>query len=157
MRYAVREATVDDAALIAEFRRAMFAEMGYTPYIEAPGMDAAYTRWASQRLTDQTMMSWLMMTDAGEIIGSAGVEISEGAPHPVDLSTRRGLIVNVYIAPKHRRQGLARRLLHIALDWCAAQHIRVITLHASDQGRPLYESLGFEITNEMRYIAEGKS
>ena len=25
-----------------------------------------------------------------------------------------------------------------------------VTLHASDKGRPLYESLGFEPTNEMR-------
>jgi len=25
-----------------------------------------------------------------------------------------------------------------------------VTLHASDKGRPLYESLGFEATNEMR-------
>lgn len=156
MLYAIRQATADDAALITALRRAMFAEMGYAAYIEASDMDAAYTRWASERLGDQKMVSWLVQTDAGAIVGSAGVEISEGAPHPVDLSTRRGLIVNVYIAPEHRRQGLARRLLHTALDWCAAQHIRVITLHASDQGRPLYESLGFELTNEMRYIAEGK-
>jgi len=25
-----------------------------------------------------------------------------------------------------------------------------VTLHASDKGRPLYDSLGFEVTNEMR-------
>jgi hypothetical protein len=26
-----------------------------------------------------------------------------------------------------------------------------LVLHASDEGRPLYESMGFEPTNEMRY------
>jgi hypothetical protein len=36
------------------------------------------------------------------------------------------------------------------IDWCRTQGFMNVTLHASDKGRPLYESLGFEPTNEMR-------
>jgi hypothetical protein len=33
--------------------------------------------------------------------------------------------------------------------WCAREGVGTVILHASDEGRPLYEKLGFEATNEM--------
>lgn len=81
------------------------------------------------------------MTDAnGAVMGGAG------------LATRYAYIVNVYVEPACRRRGIARVLLQTILDWCAQQNLNIIALHASDFGRPLYESLGFTATNEMRLI-----
>ena len=37
------------------------------------------------------------------------------------------------------------------LDWALAQGFDRVSLHASDAGRALYQSLGFEPTNEMRW------
>ena len=53
-----------------------------------------------------------------------------------------------------RRQGIARRLMDIALDWCRANGIRAVILHASDDGQKLYEQLGFRSTNEMRILLD---
>ena len=36
------------------------------------------------------------------------------------------------------------------IGWCQREGFNRVTLHASDQGRRLYESLGFEPSNEMR-------
>jgi hypothetical protein len=36
------------------------------------------------------------------------------------------------------------------IAWCRQQGFTHIYLHASKDGRPLYEALGFEPTNEMR-------
>ena len=36
------------------------------------------------------------------------------------------------------------------IAWCREQGFATLYLHASDAGRPLYEQLGFEPTNEMR-------
>jgi hypothetical protein len=36
------------------------------------------------------------------------------------------------------------------LEWVKQQGFGAVNLHASDEGRPLYEKLGFENTNEMR-------
>jgi hypothetical protein len=41
-----------------------------------------------------------------------------------------------------------------ALAWCRAHHVRAVILHASDDGRRLYESMGFHSTNEMRILLE---
>jgi hypothetical protein len=36
------------------------------------------------------------------------------------------------------------------VEWCRADGFHGVVLHASDEGRPLYESMGFQTTNEMR-------
>jgi hypothetical protein len=36
------------------------------------------------------------------------------------------------------------------VGWCRSQGFAGVTLHASDDGRHLYESMGFELSNEMR-------
>jgi hypothetical protein len=42
--------------------------------------------------------------------------------------------------------------MQTALDWCRANGIRAVILHSSDDGRKLYQALGFEPTNEMRLL-----
>jgi len=36
------------------------------------------------------------------------------------------------------------------IEWCRKEGFVNVQLHASDQGRPLYESLGFKPTSEMQ-------
>jgi hypothetical protein len=38
----------------------------------------------------------------------------------------------------------------LMIQWLREQDFGSVVLHASDEGRPLYESLGFRPTNEMR-------
>ena len=40
------------------------------------------------------------------------------------------------------------------IEWVRSQHIRRLVLHASAEGRPLYEQMGFERTYEMIYKGE---
>jgi len=51
---------------------------------------------------------------------------------------------------EYRRQGIARKLMQSMIDWCRQQDFISVGLHASDEGRALYEQLGFEPTNEMQ-------
>jgi GNAT superfamily N-acetyltransferase len=69
---------------------------------------------------------------------------------PQEPALRRVTVLNVYTEPTHRRRGLARRVMRVIIDWCHAEGLASIQLHASDDGRPLYASLGFLATNEMR-------
>jgi hypothetical protein len=41
------------------------------------------------------------------------------------------------------------------MAWAKKQGLRSVNLHASDEGRHLYEKLGFEPTNEMRLRFDG--
>jgi GNAT superfamily N-acetyltransferase len=60
---------------------------------------------------------------------------------------------NVYVDDEHRRRGLARRLTETVLAWCRERGMGRVVLHASDEGRSLYESLGFVASpREMRLV-----
>jgi ribosomal protein S18 acetylase RimI-like enzyme len=62
----------------------------------------------------------------------------------------RGNILNVYTAAEFRRRGLAGELMKAAMRWCRSNGVDVVVLHASPDGRRLYEAMGFAATNEMR-------
>jgi ribosomal protein S18 acetylase RimI-like enzyme len=60
------------------------------------------------------------------------------------------LIINVYVEPDWRQQGIAERLMRHMIDFARKSGIPSLVLHASEAGRPLYERLGFTPTGEMR-------
>ncbi|MBZ0301420.1 MAG: GNAT family N-acetyltransferase [Anaerolineae bacterium] len=151
LSYTIRPARIEDALIIVRQRRRMFEDMGYSDYIQSEGVDAAYLEWVKPRLLDGRCRHWLVQY-AGEIVGGGGIEIHERAPHPVGLATHYAHVVGVYIEPEHRRQGLARQLMLTALAFCRESGLNFVTLQASDFGRPLYESLGFEASSEMRLL-----
>ena len=95
-------------------------------------------------------MAWLAVTGDDLVVAGAGLWLMDWPAHMLGSSGRRGNILNVYTEPSFRRRGLARKLIEAALDWCKANGIDFVILHASPEGRALYESLGFQASNEMR-------
>ncbi|MEM7738712.1 MAG: GNAT family N-acetyltransferase [Deinococcota bacterium] len=61
-----------------------------------------------------------------------------------------GYIWGVRVVPDARRQGLATLLTKACRDYLGQLGCNRILLHASPQGRKVYEQLGFEPSNEMR-------
>lgn len=88
-------------------------------------------------------------------IGGAGVQLRSILPRPRDGADGlelgpEAIVLNVYVEPDWRRRGVAEALMRAALTALADRGIRRIVLHASADGRRLYERLGFMPTNEMR-------
>ena len=52
--------------------------------------------------------------------------------------------MNIYTAPAYRRRGVARRIVEKLIEDAKARGIRSVLLEATEMGRSLYESLGFE-------------
>ena len=148
--FAIREATLADAETIVGHRRAMFHDMGYRDMAWLDQMASSFLPWLRRKLKSAEYLAWFAVTPDGAVAAGAGLWLMDWPPHMVNGSTRRGNILNVYTDPAYRRQGLARGLTDVAIDWCRTHDIAVVILHASDEGRPLYESLGFHATNEMR-------
>jgi GNAT superfamily N-acetyltransferase len=135
----------------------MFRDMGEVP-TQALGaqMLAESTTALTAFLSDQSYLGWLAIGHRDIAIAGAGVHIkpqlrrishdgSRIVTAPVQVA------VNVYTEPEWRRQGIARALMKVLMEWAAGQGTDRVVLHASDAGRPLYQSLGFEPTNEMRW------
>lgn len=150
--YVFRHATPDDTGIIAEHRYLMFAEMGMdTTMLKKAQL--YYGPWLEERLKNGVYHGILVEYDE-QVIAGAGMWISHGAPLPNlhSADNRRANIVNVYTNPHHRRQGIARQLLERLIALAREEGYPVVQLHASEAGRPLYESVGFRDTNELRLL-----
>lgn len=128
----------------------MFREMGYSDEAALYAMGEKFRAWVLARMESGDYLAWLIVTDAGAVAAGAGLWLMDWPPHMVGTGARRGNIVNVYTEPQHRHRGLARRLMENVLELCQANGVDVVVLHASKEGRSLYESMGFSPTNEMR-------
>jgi len=145
----VRSATLEDLPILLHHRREMFRDMGYRDQSDLDSLEALAERYFRQALQSETYHGWLALDPEGTIIGGGGVAdvILPAGPHTPTLT--RPEILNVYVEPEYRRRGIARQLMGVIIDWCRARGDLSIFLHASDKGRYLYSSMGFEPSNEM--------
>jgi GNAT superfamily N-acetyltransferase len=145
----IRQATSDDVDEILRHRRGMYEGMGYSDAKALEAMIATCKPYLSKALTDSTFRAWMAVT-GDRVAGGGAILINPWPSHPYDLECRRATILNVFVYPEFRRQGIARQLMRTMIDWCKQEGYAAVYLHASDNGKPLYESLGFEPTTEMR-------
>lgn len=148
MSIVLRLATLADVAILASHRRLMFEEMGTgTPEGRAM-MDTYFVEWVANKMKNKEYFSWLAC-DGEQVVAGAGVWFLDWPPTPDGYHGKRAYIYNVYTEQAYRSQGIARRLVEQVISTCEEMGVRYIRLHASDAGRPLYESIGFLPTNEM--------
>lgn len=114
-------------------------------------MVPAAREYFSKAVPDGSYRGWLAEA-AGKIVGGAGVVISAWPGNPGSMLAKRAMILNMYVEREYRRQGIARALMTTMIEWCKGEGFSAVGLHASDEGRALYESMGFVGTNEMRLI-----
>ncbi|MBX6360374.1 GNAT family N-acetyltransferase [Pseudacidobacterium ailaaui] len=148
----VRPATVADAAIITHHRHRMFVDAGRKDNQVLHVMSQNFEPWVRRMMTEGKYLGWLTEAE-GNVIAGAGLLLLDWPPHPLDPhSTQRGYLLNVYVEPEFRRRRLASQLIEYALAEARRRKIRVVALHSTDEGRPLYESTGFRPTNEMFYV-----
>ena len=157
--YAIREATVAEAAVLARQRCAMFDAMGSLgERAAADELETEARSWIARELEKGTFRSWVVEhhddgrhTGAAEIVAGAGLQLRALMPRPGHArGGTEGLILSVWTDEAHRRRGLATALVETMLEWCREHGVRRVVLHASADGRRVYERLGFAQTNEMR-------
>jgi GNAT superfamily N-acetyltransferase len=150
----IRPATAMDLTEILRHRRLMFEEMGYNNAKALQAMEDCSEPFIHRGLIEGSYHGWIAES-AGRFAGGVGVITTPWPAHPRDPHPTKAYILNMYVYPPFRRHGVARRLMELALAWCREQGYGTVSLHASEHGRHLYESLGFQPTNEMRLIFKG--
>jgi GNAT superfamily N-acetyltransferase len=156
-KYTIRHASSSDAAVIAGHRVDMFCEMGDVPTEAlAAELREKSTAALAVALDDGSYIGWLTVDANDRVIAGAGAHVKPQLPRishdRTSVATMAApLIVNVYTEPDFRRKGIARGLMKVIQDWAQARGFDRVVLHASDAGRPLYASMGFSATNEMRW------
>lgn len=146
----IRCATVADAAVIAHQRARMFYDLGRISDDAAAAIEAETQRQMGELLESGDYLAWLAECD-GKIVGGGGVMMRRLLPRPgAWQGAEEAYILNVYTEPDYRRRGVARKLMETIIAWAQARGCERVTLHPSEDGRALYESLGFVPTDELR-------
>lgn len=105
------------------------------------------------RTADQTT---LLMMDGDAPVACATLCYKTYIPTPGHPTGKRAHLMNVYTAPDYRRRGLAKRLLTMLHREAAKRGVTEITLDATDEGRRLYESMGYAASDEAMYLDIGR-
>jgi GNAT superfamily N-acetyltransferase len=146
----IRPASVDDLRHILHHRRAMFSDIGHQDEAILDQMEGTTETFLRESMPKGAYRGWLAETAGGLIVGGGGIAIVPWPGSPDDPAPRRGWILNIYTEPEFRRRGIAKQVMETIIAWCRAEGFLAVNLHASEFGRPLYESMGFRTTNEMR-------
>jgi GNAT superfamily N-acetyltransferase len=151
----IRRATIADISALARHRTGMYRDMKHIPESEESRFRELSAEYFRGALQSGEYVAWLAVTTTQpeEVIGGAGLIVRSMIPRPGiagGIEVREAQVVNVYTEAAWRRRGVAALLMRHLIDFTRANRLTRVSLHASDDGRPLYESLGFAPTNEMR-------
>jgi GNAT superfamily N-acetyltransferase len=149
--YRVRPAALDDVDALVHHRLAMFAEMGTE--VDAGLVETAFREWLAAMLTAGTYLAWVVEARGHEIVGGGGITVLPWPPGPQYVGGRLAFVYNVYTEPAHRRRGLARLVMETIHGWCRENGIGLVGLNASQQGRTLYEAMGYQPTPSPMMLA----
>jgi len=160
--FRVRPATPNDAPLLAKHRIEMFRDMFHARGRQVDDGAAEALRLAAEPMlhewvTAGSYVGWLAEppTRPGLVVGGAGVQLRPMLPRfnpdgSAVMSGPEAYVLNVFVERAWRHRGVATLLMDSVITFARERRIRLVSLHASDEGRPLYERLGFLPTNEMR-------
>jgi len=92
-----------------------------------------------------TTCQWFVANDHGEIVGVAGgLDGWSGEPSKLEL-------VGMWVAPSHRGQGIARRLLHCVALWARSEGATTLSLgvrEGNEAAHLAYDSMGLRSTGQ---------
>jgi len=148
--FRVRPGTLEDIPVITRHRVGMMLEMGLATPSECAAYDPEFRVFAQREISAGNFNSFLAETESGQVVSGGAVYIVPWPGNPTDRLQKRVFILNVFTEPEFRRRGIARAVVGAMVDWCRAQGFHAVRLLASDTGRPLYQSIGFFPTNEMK-------
>lgn len=146
----VRLATLRDLDVLVRHRRKMFEEISDADPEELDAVDSAYRRWARARLRSGRLIAFLVESRGGHVSASGALWLMPLPPRPRTTGERAPYLMSMYTEREDRGKGYATLVVKAAVSWAKRRGFKVVLLHASDEGKRIYERAGFLPTSEMR-------
>lgn len=151
--YEIERAGPSDDGVLAEHYLGLWQGYGVPPGHLLPDARRRVLAFLGEARTDMEFGGFVGRTE-GMVVASACCGVRR-SPYPeVILPEHRkvGYVWSLFVDPRHRRRGLARRLTEACLAHLRAIGCQTVLLHSSEAGRPLYRTLGFAATSELRLV-----
>ena len=148
MNWTIRQATVGEIERLVDLRMAMFDAMDLLDEEVRERTRGDCLTYFEATLPSEAFRVWIIETD-DTLVASIGLVVHSIPPSPFNRIGKEGYIMNLVTLPEWRRRGAARALLNHVLGVLRDEGIPAATLHASADGRSLYEELGFSVSGEL--------
>lgn len=79
----------------------------------------------------------------GEQAGCGGICITEELPSPDNPTGKCAYLMNIYVRERFRHHGVAHEIVKHLVNEARSRQCGKIYLETTENGRPVYESLGF--------------
>jgi ribosomal protein S18 acetylase RimI-like enzyme len=151
----IREATITDADALAEYRLQMFTEIESEPSTDDAIAFVSLCRQSFEALLEFGICNAWLAEDPGESdpIGTLVMLKLPRLPTFKNMRTVEGYIINVYVDPAYRRNGIASALMQAAIDYARKEEYARIRLRATETGQGVYDRLGFQCKENVMELA----
>ncbi len=143
----IRAATINDINTICRLKLKMFEESGHSDLLHKNATEIIKQVYKEMYLKCSAIHFIKEME--GKIVACAGAFIKNDIPYCFYSNPFYGFIGDVYTLPEYRGNGYATELTSEAVSWLKTIGVQRISLLASEQGRAIYERMGFTPTDEM--------
>jgi len=138
-----RKANISDIQYLVQYRKQQLIDEGE---IFGKEIDDELSEYFISSISDNSLISWLAV-DGERIVATSGICFYQLPPTSRNPSGKNAYITNMYTLPEYRKQGIGSQLLQLVIDEAKILKYKVIRLHASDDGKSIYNKAGFNDTN----------
>lgn len=131
---------IKDLPTLLHWRREVIENVfGESPSEELMAQNESFYR---RHLADGTHLAFVASFN-GEEAGCGAVCLTEELPSPDNPNGRCGYLMNIYVKSHFRTHGIAHAIVRRLVDEAKLRACKKIYLETTDDGRPVYSSLGF--------------
>ena len=150
MKFNIQYATLRDSELLVKHRLSMWRDILPETAEPVAGTEERTLEWIREKLSSGELVGFIAKTEEGQVAGSGCIWIREQAPLPMSQFLEVPYLMSLYTEREFRRRGVARLIVKASIAWCRAHDYDRVNLDASEEGKSLYETLGFKPGYGMR-------
>jgi GNAT superfamily N-acetyltransferase len=144
----IRRAGLDDATALARLRWLWRTSERGEHGLSELAFGAAFTHWWSEH---SSHIAYIAETD-GIAVGMAWLAVFDRMPQPRQLERLAGNVQSVFVLEAYRNHGIGEALVNALITEASTRGVGYLIVHPSRRAYPLYERLGFGVTDQMLYM-----
>ena len=142
--YILREAQATDIPLLIKLRLTYLrADRGCLTEEEETALRKVLPDYFERNI-GRMFFAYIVEADR-KAVSTAYMAVSEKPANPAFITGKIGTVLNVYTDPAYRRRGYATLVLKKLIEKAQLLQLSKIELSATEDGRPVYEKLGFAV------------
>jgi len=138
----IRKATIEDIDILIKLRLDyLLTDRGRLTPDEENAIRSQLVTYYTKHI-NHDFIAILAETD-NNVLSTAFLAISEKPANPAFITGKTETLLNVLTYPEYRRMGIATKVISKIIDEAKQLGVSSIELSATQDGKPLYEKLGF--------------